>query len=99
MRPGHVSVIVGASQGIGRAVGRLLARRGGSVVAVARNRERLAATLAELQECGSGDHLVFALDVSVAADMRALAAACTEHYRSIDLLVVSAATAGYDGDG
>jgi 3-oxoacyl-[acyl-carrier protein] reductase len=96
MRPGHVSVIVGASQGIGRALGRALARRGGSVVAVARNRDRLAAALAELRACGAGDHLALARDVSIEADMQGLAAVCTERYGSVDLLVVSAVTAGYE---
>lgn len=97
MRPGHVSVIVGASQGIGRALARALARCGGSVVAVARNRDRLAATLDELRDCGrQGDHRVFALDVSIADDMQQLAADCAGHYRMVDLLVVSAAVAGYE---
>ena len=77
MQPGHVSVVVGGSRGIGRALGRALARRGGSVVAVARNRDRLVATLAELHECGpSAEHSVFALDVSSASDMEDLAASC-----------------------
>ncbi len=99
MRPGHVSVIAGASQGIGRALGRALAQRGGCVVAVARNRDALAATLAELQECGpNGDHRVFALDVSVADAMQELAAECARHYSAVDLLVVSAVAAGYEGE-
>ena len=60
MRPGHVSVVIGASSGIGRALAVALARRGSSVAAVGRNRERLAATLAELEAAnGEGRHLPF----------------------------------------
>jgi 3-oxoacyl-[acyl-carrier protein] reductase len=96
VRAGHVSVIVGGSQGIGRALAVALARRGGSVVAVGRNRERLAATLAELRRSGPGVHTVEALDVSVPGQMDALAAACGRDYGHVDLLVVSAAVAGYE---
>jgi 3-oxoacyl-[acyl-carrier protein] reductase len=98
MRAGHVSVVVGASQGIGRALGRVLARRGGSVVAVARNRDRLAAALAELGECGpAGQHRMYAFDASVPQDMKRLAGECAAHYGAVDLLVVSVVTAGYEG--
>ena len=98
MHPGHVSVVVGASQGIGRALGRGLARRGGSVAAVARNAERLNAALAELRECGAGaDHRVFSCDVTAVADMQRLAEDCARHYGAVDLLVVSVVAAGYEG--
>ena len=98
MRAGHVSVVVGASQGIGRALGRALAQRGGSVVAVARNRDRLAAVLAELGECGpGGQHRMYASDVSVPEDMQLLAAECAGHYGAVDLLVVSVVAVGYEG--
>lgn len=99
MRSGHVSVIVGGSQGIGRALGRALARRGGSVAVAARRRDRLEATLAELRESGrGGDHRAFALDVSVPDDMTRLAADCAEHYGAVDLLVVSVVVAGYEDE-
>ena len=98
MRAGHVSVVVGASQGIGRALGRALAKRGGSVVAVARNRDRLAAALTELREWGpGGQHRMYPADVSVPEDMRLLAAECAAQYGAIDLLVVSVVAAGYEG--
>jgi 3-oxoacyl-[acyl-carrier protein] reductase len=99
MQPGHVSVIVGASRGIGRAVARALARHGGSIVAVARNSDRLAAALEELRECGAdGDHRAFVGDASRPDDMQELAATCAGHYGAVDLLVVSAVAAGYNGD-
>ena len=95
---GDVSVIVGASSGIGRALARALARRDGSVVGIGRNSERLADTLAELRQCGpNGKHRCYALDVSVEDDMRRLAGECAAHYGAVDLLVVSAAVSGYEG--
>jgi NAD(P)-dependent dehydrogenase (short-subunit alcohol dehydrogenase family) len=98
MRAGHISVVVGASQGIGHALGRALAKRGGSVVAVARNRDRLAAALAEFGECGpGGQHRMYASDASVPEDMQLLAAECATHYGAVDLLVVSVVAAGYEG--
>jgi 3-oxoacyl-[acyl-carrier protein] reductase len=99
MAPDGVSVIIGASRGIGRALGRGLARRGGSVVAVARDPHRLTETIAELRESGpEGDHCSFAGDVSSAVDMQRLASVCAERYGAVDLLVISAAVAGYEGD-
>jgi NAD(P)-dependent dehydrogenase (short-subunit alcohol dehydrogenase family) len=98
MRAGHVSVVVGASQGIGRALGRALAQSGGSVVAVARNRDRLAAAFAELGEFGpAGQHRMYASDVSVPEDMQLLATECAIHYGAVDLLVVSVVAVGYEG--
>lgn len=98
LRLGHVSVIVGGSRGIGRALARALARRGSNVVGVGRNSERLTATLADLQQCGpDGEHRTYALDVSAEDDMQRLAGECAAHYGAVDLLVVSAAVAGYEG--
>ena len=48
MRP--AAVITGASDGIGRAIGRYIARERGVVVLVARSPERLAATADELRQ-------------------------------------------------
>jgi 3-oxoacyl-[acyl-carrier protein] reductase len=98
MREGHVSVIVGGSSGIGRALAVELARRGGSVVAGGRSPERLAATLAELRQAGPGEHRAAAHDVSAPGEMQALASACETGYDRVDLLVVSAAIAGYESD-
>jgi NAD(P)-dependent dehydrogenase (short-subunit alcohol dehydrogenase family) len=99
MRGGHVSVIVGGSQGIGRALGVALARRGGSVLAVGRHGERLAATLAELREAGpAGKHSAERFDVAIPGDMAGLAGLCKSEYGHVDLLVVSAAVAGYESE-
>ena len=98
MRPGHVSVIVGGSSGIGRALAVELASRGGSVVAAARDPQRLASTLAELRQAGGGEHRTASYDVSVPGQMQEFASRCAADYGHVDLLVVSAAVAGYEGD-
>ena len=98
MKAGHVSAIVGGSRGIGRALARRLAARGGHVVAVGRDAARLQAALRELEELGpEARHAALALDIAVPGDMRALAEACAERYGRIDLLIVSALDVGYEG--
>jgi 3-oxoacyl-[acyl-carrier protein] reductase len=96
MRPGHVSVIIGGSQGIGRSLGCALARRGGSVAAVARDVGRLAAVLSDLRASRKkGEHRVYTRDVTRPEDMQQLAQDCASDYGRIDLLVVSVVAAGY----
>ncbi|HWT31507.1 MAG TPA: SDR family oxidoreductase [Propylenella sp.] len=98
MKAGHVSVLVGGSRGIGRALARQLAARGGDVIVVGRDAERLASALRELQEVWpDGRHAALRLDISDPDDMQALAAECEQRYGRVDLLVVSALVAGYEG--
>ncbi|NIA25981.1 MAG: SDR family NAD(P)-dependent oxidoreductase [Gammaproteobacteria bacterium] len=52
---GTVSVITGASMGIGRATGRQVVSRGGSVVLIARGRQALADAAAELTQLTTSD--------------------------------------------
>ena len=98
MRAGHVSVLVGGSRGIGRALARQLAIRGGDVVVVGRDPERLDRVLRELRDVGpEGRHASLALNIAIPGDMEALAAGCRQRYGRVDLLVVSALVAGYEG--
>jgi 3-oxoacyl-[acyl-carrier protein] reductase len=98
MRPGHVSVVIGGSRGIGRALACRLAAAGGDVLVVGRNAARLDAALSDIRQRGErGRHAAFAFDISVPHDMRALAASCADKYGRIDLLVVSVLAAGYQG--
>ncbi len=59
----RVSVVTGATSGIGHALALALARRGDRVVAIGRNPGRLAATADALAAAGPADHLTLPLDV------------------------------------
>lgn len=96
MRQGHVSIIVGGSRGIGQAVACVLARRGGNVFIVGRDRRRIDATVDGLTALGPGRHLGRALDASDPEDMAEMAALCAEKFGRIDLLVFSAAVSGLE---
>jgi 3-oxoacyl-[acyl-carrier protein] reductase len=64
----RVALVTGASRGIGRAIARSLAGCGASVVAVARNTERLAAVCREIVAAG-GNAIPAAADVSREVDV------------------------------
>jgi 3-oxoacyl-[acyl-carrier protein] reductase len=85
----RVSVVTGATSGIGHALALALARRGDRVVAIGRNPTRLAATAAALATAGPADHLTLALDVANPADMGTLRATLEDVGRA-DLLIASA---------
>jgi NAD(P)-dependent dehydrogenase (short-subunit alcohol dehydrogenase family) len=80
---GKVAWVIGASSGIGAAVARELARRGGTVAISARRDE-------QLREVSGGDMLVVPLDVTDAASVAAAAARVHEDLGPIDLAVLSA---------
>jgi NAD(P)-dependent dehydrogenase (short-subunit alcohol dehydrogenase family) len=76
-RMSEVAVITGASAGIGRATAREFARRGCTVVLLARGQDGLAATAREVEELG-GEALVIPTDV---ADEKAVQHAADEAVR------------------
>lgn len=78
-------LVVGASSGIGAAVARAVAARGGSVTVSARRQDRLNTLVAEL---GTG-HAV-AGDTTMASDARRVASEAAEAMGGLDLLVYSA---------
>lgn len=87
--PGRVSVVTGATSGIGRALALALARRGDLVVAVGRTPAHLAATATALALAGPAAHQVLGLNVASAADMAALRRVL-EGLGRVDLLIASA---------
>ncbi|MCA9135827.1 MAG: 3-oxoacyl-[acyl-carrier-protein] reductase [Planctomycetales bacterium] len=86
---GQVAIVTGASQGLGKAVAIALAMNGATVVCMARNADKLAATVAEIEAVG-GKGIALACDVT---DRQAAAAAiegvASEHGR-LDILVNNA---------
>jgi 3-oxoacyl-[acyl-carrier protein] reductase len=75
---GRKAIVCASSRGLGRACARALAEAGCEVVINGLDRERLAATAAELQRAANVKIIPVAADVASAEGQRALFAACPE---------------------
>lgn len=91
-----VSVVTGASQGIGRVIATSLARRGDAVVLAARNKANLEEVAAEIDRAG-GTCLVVPADVTDLASMEAMAAAAVERFGRLDVVVANSGIGGPSG--
>lgn len=103
MQERRVSIVTGASRGIGRSLALALARRGDLVVAIGRDAARLAALESALATAGttaappagteahSGAHRILCLDVADPAAMDALRRLIETDLGRADLLIASAA--------
>lgn len=85
----RVALVTGASQGIGRACALELARRGHTVALAARNGDKLAEVVAEIQAADSAAK-AFALDVANEDSIKACAKAVLAEFGRIDILVNNA---------
>ncbi len=88
---GKVAIVTGASQGIGQATVMRLAGEGALVVAVARGRELLDITAAQVREAGGRAHAVSA-DVSKPEAAAAIVEQTLKAFGRIDILVNNAGT-------
>ena len=89
---GRVSIVTGASRGIGRAIARALAAEGAHVVLASRDATRLGEVLAQIQASG-GKGEAFAVDVSDRASVEAAFASVVSAHGRVDHLVNNAGLA------
>jgi NADP-dependent 3-hydroxy acid dehydrogenase YdfG len=82
----RVTVVTGASQGIGRATMRRLVEAGATVVAIARDRDRLLASLPQPAESGP-DVLALAADVGAEDEIEDAVRTAVDRFGRIDCVV------------
>ncbi len=86
---GHVALVTGASQGIGRTCAIRLAGQGASVALAARNIEKLHQVESEIAAAG-GQAAVFAMDVAQEDQIKSAVKAALDRFGKIDILVNNA---------
>jgi 3-oxoacyl-[acyl-carrier protein] reductase len=85
----QVALVTGASQGLGRAIAIDLAANGAFVACVARNKEKLADTVAEIEQAG-GKAQAFACDVTDGSQVDQIVDQVHDHAQRLDILVNNA---------
>jgi NAD(P)-dependent dehydrogenase (short-subunit alcohol dehydrogenase family) len=90
---GRTALITGASQGMGKVIAKRFAGEGAKVVLVARSRERLAETAAEIEAAG-GRALVAPTDIRDAAEVDALGQRVEAEVGPLDAVVSNSGIAG-----
>ena len=85
-----VALVTGASQGIGRATALALAEAGAKVAIAARNTEKLATLVAEIEAAG-GEALAVPMDVADAAQVKTGFQQLLAKFGKLDILVNNAA--------
>jgi 3-oxoacyl-[acyl-carrier protein] reductase len=86
---GRVTIVTGASRGIGRGIARAFAAQGARVLVVARDGTAAEAVAQELTAQG-GTASAYACDVADVDGVQAMAAAAEERYGGIDILCANA---------
>lgn len=86
---GQTAIVTGASQGLGKVMAIALGAAGAKVACVARNEEKLAATVAAIKEAG-GDAEAMACDVSQRESVEAVVEKVGEGWERVDILVNNA---------
>jgi 3-oxoacyl-[acyl-carrier protein] reductase len=86
---GHVALVTGASQGIGRACAIALAQDGASVALAARNEEKLKQVVEEISATG-GKAQAFRMDVSSEDEVKIAIKMAIDSFGKVDILVNNA---------
>lgn len=86
---GQIAIVTGASQGLGKAMAIALARQGAKVACVARNAEKLAGTVAEIQAFG-GEAEAYSCDVKSRESVELVVDGVAEKWGKLDILVNNA---------
>jgi 3-oxoacyl-[acyl-carrier protein] reductase len=86
---GHVALVTGASQGIGRACALKLAESGASVAVAARNQDKLNELVRQITG-GGGKAAAFPMDVAEEEQIKAACKAAIGQFGKIDILVNNA---------
>jgi 3-oxoacyl-[acyl-carrier protein] reductase len=86
---GHVALVTGASQGIGRACALALAEAGAAVALAARNEQKLGDVMAQIRSAG-GEAEAFRLDVADEEQTKAGFKAALARFGKLDILVNNA---------
>jgi 3-oxoacyl-[acyl-carrier protein] reductase len=86
---GRVALVTGASQGIGRACALRLAQDGAAVAVAARNEEKLAQVVKEI-EAAEGKAAAFVMDVAEEEQIKSAVKAAIAHFGKIDIVLNNA---------
>ncbi|HEY1647361.1 MAG TPA: 3-oxoacyl-[acyl-carrier-protein] reductase [Terracidiphilus sp.] len=86
---GRIALVTGASQGIGRACALELAAAGAKVALAARNQDKLAHAVHEIEAAG-GEAAAFALDIASEDSIKAAAKSVIERFGKVEILVNNA---------
>lgn len=86
---GQVAMVTGASQGLGQTIAIRLAENGAKVLCIARNAEKLASTVATIQENG-GEAIAISCDVTDRASVEQLFERVETEFKRLDIIVNNA---------
>ncbi|HJT52357.1 MAG TPA: 3-oxoacyl-[acyl-carrier-protein] reductase [Candidatus Angelobacter sp.] len=86
---GHVALVTGASQGIGRACALALAESGAQLALAARNEEKLAGVVKDAESRGA-QAAAFRMDVSEEDSVKTAVKSAIERFGKIDILINNA---------
>lgn len=86
---GNTAIVTGTSQGLGKSMAIALGAAGAKVACVSRNAEKLAATVAAINDAG-GTAEAFSCDVGDEASVNSVVDAVAEKWEKIDILVNNA---------